>query len=122
MPRNEMPVPTTNEGPFWLARPNIDGETRIIFQTAKPHGNAKANAFSPWEVLHAANGEQTPLVLSPKEVLAQALAVGVANETAIAGLRKMLKQRTQDPNIRDLKSEYAIYGPTGRGMHQFGRW
>lgn len=117
-----MPIPTTQEKPFWLARPNEDSEARIIFQTAKPHDTSKANAFSPWDVLRAANGEQAPLVLSPNEVLAQALAVGVANETAIAGLKKILKQKTQDPNIRDLKSEYAIYGPAGRGIHQFGKW
>lgn len=120
-----MPLPATPEQPFWLARPDIEGETRIIYQTAKPHDISAHNAFSARDVLRAANGEKPLWVLSGQEALVEAIAVGVDNQAAIDGLKSMLHRRevgNDDPTLRVLDAEFALYGPRGRGMHQFGRF
>lgn len=115
-----MPIPTTPDKPFWLARPNIEGETRIIFQTAKRHDVDLVNAFSAHDVLLAAGVVRGPLEMSQEDATVAAITLGASHELAITGLLKKLKKRNQDWPTRIMESESALFGLNHPyGMH---RW
>ena len=122
MARSEMPQITTAEQPFWLARPDSEDEARIIYKTAKPHDVSRYNAFSACDVLRAAGELDPHEEVGERELEQRAIAVGTDNQIAIKGLKDLIERRGDDPTLRVIEAEYALYGPGGRGMHQFGRW
>lgn len=116
-----MPIPTTSEHPFWLARADVEGETRLIFQTAKPCDVSRYNAFSARDVLLAAGELELTEDVNEGDLLVRAIALGVEHEEAIAGLIKVLERRSTDPAIKRMESELAIFGYGYDPMHQWSK-
>lgn len=94
MRRPEAPVAVSTAAPFWLARPFVAGETRIIYATARRADADAANAFSAHDVLRAAGcGDALLDSISESDATKCALKIGTANELVIDGMRTMLQAR-----------------------------